>query len=75
VKESTNTVILYQADLQVDNAKLISSSKDELNGKIEIDQPNERVKIDFEKTLEVNSLSFREIIRSFFIRKVIINYR
>ncbi len=75
MKESTNTVILYQADLQVDNAKLISSSKDELNGKIEIDQPNERVKIDFEKTLEVNSLSFREIIRSFFIRKVIINYR
>ena len=56
MKESTNTVILYQAELQVDNAKLTSNSKEVLNGKIELDQENERVKIEFEKSLEVNQV-------------------
>ncbi|CAF4239633.1 unnamed protein product, partial [Adineta steineri] len=54
VREPTDTVILYAADLQVDNAKIVSKSKDELNGKIELDEENERLKISFDKKLEKN---------------------
>ncbi|CAF4442757.1 unnamed protein product, partial [Adineta steineri] len=54
IKEPTDTIILYAAELQIDNAKIISNSKDELNGRIEIDEENERLKITFNKTLEVN---------------------
>ncbi|CAF3739140.1 unnamed protein product [Adineta steineri] len=54
VREPTDTVILYAADLQVENAKIVSKSKDELNGKIELDEENERLKISFDKKLEKN---------------------
>ncbi|CAF1250693.1 unnamed protein product [Adineta steineri] len=54
VKEPTDSIILYAAELQIDNAKIISNSKDELNGTIEIDEENERLKITFNKTLEKN---------------------
>ncbi|UJR20817.1 hypothetical protein I4U23_023929 [Adineta vaga] len=52
VKESTDTVILYAAELQVHHAKIVSISKDELKGTIELDEENERLKISFDKKLE-----------------------
>ncbi|CAF1200325.1 unnamed protein product [Adineta steineri] len=54
VKEPTDTIILYAAELQIDNAKIISNTKDELNGTIETDEENERLKITFNKTLKKN---------------------
>ncbi|CAF3332001.1 unnamed protein product [Rotaria socialis] len=52
VNEPVNSVILYSADLQIDNATVTSNSKDELPGTIKMDQENERVNISFDKKLE-----------------------
>ncbi|CAM4758864.1 unnamed protein product [Rotaria magnacalcarata] len=52
VNEPVDAVILYSADLQIDNATVTSNSKDELPGTIKIDQENERVNISFDKKLE-----------------------
>ncbi|CAF4536140.1 unnamed protein product [Rotaria sp. Silwood1] len=55
VNQPTDTVILYAAELQIDQAKITLDSKDELSGTIEMDKENERVKITFNRQLEKGS--------------------
>ncbi|CAF1531301.1 unnamed protein product [Rotaria sp. Silwood1] len=45
-------MILYAAELQIDQAQITLDSKDELSGTIEMDEENERVKISFDRQLE-----------------------
>ncbi|CAF2126464.1 unnamed protein product [Rotaria magnacalcarata] len=52
VKEPTSSIVLYAADLEVDNAKVKSASNDELHGKIELDQEGERITVNFDHKLE-----------------------
>ncbi|CAF1025971.1 unnamed protein product [Adineta ricciae] len=52
VNESTDAVILYAAELKIHQATLASKSKDELKGKVELDEENERLKVTFDKQLE-----------------------
>lgn len=60
-------MILYASELEVDNAKLTSKSKDELNGKIELDQETERLKVTFDKKLEVNFFQTKNKLLCFFL--------
>lgn len=52
-------MILYAAELEVTEAKVKNNSKEEFNGTIELDEENERLKLTFEKSLEVNSFFFK----------------
>ncbi|CAF4843668.1 unnamed protein product [Rotaria sp. Silwood1] len=45
-------MILYAAELQIDQAQITLDSNDELSGTIEMDEENERVKISFDRQLE-----------------------
>lgn len=51
VKEPTSSIVLYAAELEIDNAKLKSSSNDEKQGLIECDQEDERVTVKFDEKL------------------------
>ncbi|CAF3597619.1 unnamed protein product [Rotaria sordida] len=52
VKEPTNNIVLYAAELEVDNAKLKSTSNNEQEGKIDYDKEGERITVNFNKKLE-----------------------
>ncbi|CAF3529462.1 unnamed protein product [Rotaria sordida] len=52
VKEPTNNIVLYAAELEVDNAKLKSTSNNEQGGKIDYDKEGERITVNFDKKLE-----------------------
>ncbi|CAF5033428.1 unnamed protein product, partial [Rotaria sp. Silwood1] len=52
VNQPTDTMILYAAELQIDQAQITLDSNDELSGTIEMDEENERVKISFDRQLE-----------------------
>ncbi|CAF2515714.1 unnamed protein product [Rotaria sp. Silwood2] len=52
VQEPTSSIVLYAAELEVDNAKVKSTSKDEQEGKIEYDKEGERITVNFDKKLE-----------------------
>lgn len=57
INEPTNDLVLYAADLEVENANLKSSSNDESKGMIEYDKEAERITIKFDKQLETGDYS------------------
>jgi len=52
IKEPTDKVVLYANELEVDNAKVKSSSSGEQKGTIDYDKEGERITVNFEKKLE-----------------------
>ncbi|CAF3668954.1 unnamed protein product [Rotaria socialis] len=52
IKEPAGSIVLYAADLEVDNAKVKSTANDEQLGKIEFDKESERITVNFDKKLE-----------------------
>ncbi|CAF4409199.1 unnamed protein product [Rotaria sp. Silwood2] len=52
VKEPTSSIVLYATELEVDNAKVKSTSNDEQTGKIDYDKEGERITVNFDTKLE-----------------------
>ncbi|CAF0814722.1 unnamed protein product [Adineta steineri] len=52
IKEPTDKVVLYADELEVDHAKIKSSSNDEQKATIDYDKEGERITISFDKKLE-----------------------
>ncbi|CAF3126914.1 unnamed protein product [Rotaria sp. Silwood2] len=53
VKEPTSSIVLYAAELEIDNVTIKSDSKNTQEGKVEYDKESERIAVNFNEKLEV----------------------